>query len=125
MRVGVSHDPPFVQLREDAAPQGSDIERVKALAQSLDARIVWIPGSHAELLEDLEHFRLDLMVGGLAPQSPWKKRVALTRPYDVRDAKGHWTRRVMAVAPGENRWQLRVERFNRADAARTEVTNAQ
>lgn len=117
LRVGVVHDPPFVDARGDGAPRGPEARMVQALAQSLDARVAWIDGGADGLLEDLEHFRLELVIGGLSAQSPWRKRVALTLPYRVRDAHGRLVERVTAVPPGENRWQMRVERFQRSPAA--------
>lgn len=117
MRVGVIHDPPFVRLRGPGEPRGPEVALAQALAQSLDARVVWVLGGQDELLEDLEHFRLDLVVGGLSPQSPWQQRIALVRPFKTRGEHG-LVPRVAAVPPGENRWQLRVERFTRGEVGR-------
>lgn len=90
----------------------------RALAGSLDARVSWVDGGAGELFEDLEQFRLDMVIGGVSAQSPWRHRVALSLPYPIRDADGRLVRRVSALPPGENRWQMRVERFQRSPAAR-------
>ena len=42
MRVGVSHDPPYVVLTHGADPRGDDIARVRALARTQGARIEWV-----------------------------------------------------------------------------------
>lgn len=118
MRVGVVHDPPFVRLRGAGAPRGAEVEFARALARSLDARVAWVAGGHDALLVDLEEYRLDLVLGGLSADTPWKERVALIRPFKARDARGRLVPRVLAVPPGENRWQLRVERFSRSEAGR-------
>lgn len=124
MRVGVIHDPPFTSLRDAPQPRGNEVRMVRALAQSLDARVEWSEGGEDELLDELQHFRLDLVIGGVSPQSPWRKRVALTLPYRVRDAHGRQVQRVTAVPPGENHWQMVVERFQRSAAARAILQDA-
>lgn len=118
LRVGAIHDPPFVQLREGRAPAGREPQMVHALARSLDARVQWVAGGSDALLGELERSRLDLVIGGLAPRSPWRRRVGLTLPYAAADAHGRPRTRVAAVPPGENRWQMRVERFQRTPQAR-------
>lgn len=123
LRVGVIHDPPFVDLRDAGgsgrlAPHGREVRMARALADSLDARVSWVDGGAGELFEELEHFRLDMVIGGVSAQSPWRQRVALGLPYPIRDAEGRLVRRVSALPPGENRWQMRVERFQRSPAGR-------
>lgn len=118
LRVGAIHDPPFVALHDGTRPSGPEVRMAYALAESLDARVLWVDGGSDDLLEDLEHFRLDLVIGGLSEQTPWQRRIALTLPYRARDAHGRLQHRVAAVPPGENRWQMRVESFQRSPAAR-------
>lgn len=117
MRVGVIHDPPFVRLRA-GAPTGREVAMVRALADSLDARVEWVDGGTYELLAGLQHFRLDLVIGGISPDTPWAGHVALTSPYMARDERGLLVRRVTALPPGENRWMMQVERFQRSPRAR-------
>lgn len=114
MRVGVIHDPPFTSLRDAPQPRGSEVRMVRALAQSLDARVDWSEGGEDELLDELQHFRLDLVIGGVTPQSPWREHVALSLPYFAHNREGWLVERVAALPPGENRWQMRVERFQRS-----------
>lgn len=120
LRVGVVHDPPFVQLHAEQAgplhvePEGSETELVRALARAMDARVIWFGGSPDSMLEDLEHYRLEMVVGGLSRESPWRRRVTLAREYHACGAQGLRLPRVMALPPGENAWQLRVERFVRS-----------
>lgn len=114
MRVGVIHDPPFVDLRSGPQPRGSEVAMLRALAHSLGAEVAWFDGGHDRLLDDLEHYRLDAVIGGLSPDSPWGKHVALTLPYYLHDHRGWLVDRVTALPPGENRWQMQVERFQRS-----------
>jgi polar amino acid transport system substrate-binding protein len=80
MRVGIIVDTPWVT---DSAGGAGGIEGalVRSLAARLHARIDWIHGEESGLLQTLAQREIDLVIGGLTTQSPWKKQVALTRPY--------------------------------------------
>jgi polar amino acid transport system substrate-binding protein len=108
LRVGVEEHPPWVVMTA-TGPAGIEPELVGRLAHGIGARPVYRRGSESELLEALDRRELDLVVGGLREDSPWRGRVALTRPYYVeKDASaGH----VFATAAGENGWLVHVERF--------------
>lgn len=119
MRVGVSHDPPYVVLTESAAPRGDDITRVHALADAQGARIEWVMLGHDALMRELLAFRLHLVVGGHARDSPWRPRVGWSRAWHARagaDDAPHERR--FALPPGENAWQLEVDRFIQAHERR-------
>lgn len=51
------------------------------LARDLRARIEWVRAPESQLLEALSLHELDLVIGGLTDASPWKQRVAFTRPF--------------------------------------------
>lgn len=88
----------------DAPDAARESELVRAFAADIRADVSWRHGSEHQLLTSLEHGEVDVVVGGgLVDDTPWKDRVALTRPYE-----GH---RVLAVVPGENAFLLRLERF--------------
>ena len=80
MRVGFAVDTPWVT---DSAPGAGGIEPalVRELARDLGARVEWTRGQQSQLLETLSKRELDLVVGGLDAKSPWKQKLALTRPY--------------------------------------------
>ena len=80
MRVGVTENPPWVVLQEDA-PAGAEVRLVEALAADLDADIEWVEGADAELMEALHGRSLHLVIGGLDATAPWSKQASLTRPY--------------------------------------------
>ncbi len=100
LRVGVSHNPPWTDITTEGDPTGREAELVLRIARELDARIEWHPGGEMGLLTRLENFELDLVIGGLTEDSPWKGRVGFTRPH----AKEGKQRYVLAVPPGENGW---------------------
>jgi hypothetical protein len=111
MRVGVAIHPPWTT---DSAGTFGGVEPalVRALARELRAEVAWTPGGESVLLPRLHKRELDIVIAGLDDATPWAKSVGVTRPY-------HWVtapekrRLVWAVAPGENRFQMRVEHFLR------------
>ena len=105
MRVGVVDHAPWARV-SDRAVAGVEPSLVADLARELHARPAWRLGAESELLRALHDRQLDIVIGGLTADSPWKTEVALTRPYEGGGDPKH----VLAVAPGENAWLLRVER---------------
>jgi polar amino acid transport system substrate-binding protein len=117
LRVGVSVHPPWVLPGPE--PVGVEPELVGELAEELGVEIEWHPGSTEALLARLEgrgkggsvvsdNPALDLVIGGLCQDSPWRKHVAFSLPYaDVDEGMG--CERVLAMPPGENAWAMRVD----------------
>ncbi|KLJ00967.1 transporter substrate-binding domain-containing protein [Luteimonas sp. FCS-9] len=110
MRVGVSHDPPFVELRAGHDPTGSEIELVQAFARDRGYTVEWIADGHDELMTALLDYRLHMVVGGHTDDSPWKD-VGWSRDFVLRDPDGTLARRRFALPPGENAWQLTLDRY--------------
>lgn len=111
LRVGVSHNEPFVSVR-GPVPSGREVELVEDYARTLDAEITWTADGEEELVDRLEHGRLDLMIGGLTDRTPWKQKVGLTRPYvETTDEFGQQEKHVMAVRKGENAFLLDLDEF--------------
>ncbi|MGE3180301.1 MAG: transporter substrate-binding domain-containing protein [Phycisphaerae bacterium] len=101
-------------------PRGIDVELINHVANKLQARIEWTVGGESELLEALEHYELDVVVGGLQEDSPWKSRVAMSRSYEEpQTGDRRKPRDVVALPPGENRWILFVEEALQAAAGLT------
>lgn len=114
LHVGFVVDTPWVIA---AGPGAGGIEGaiVSALARDVRARVEWTAGSESPLLTALHDGDLDLVVAGLTKDSPWSAKVSFTRPYYVDTTIVHGERaelpHVLAVRPGENAWQVRVERL--------------
>ncbi|HYF28195.1 MAG TPA: transporter substrate-binding domain-containing protein [Baekduia sp.] len=81
LRVGVTHAPPFVVVRDDREPGGVEARLVERFAARLDADVEWVRGSEAELMGALHGRQLDIVIAGLTRHSPWQREVTLTRPY--------------------------------------------
>lgn len=89
LRAGYVENAPWVA--GDGEPRGVEAELVREFARELNARVEWTRGSHAQLIEALERFEIDLVVGGLTRSAPGVAWVAATRPYH--------TSRVVVGAP--------------------------
>jgi hypothetical protein len=97
---------------------------VRALAEELHARVEWRPGGESVLLPLLKQRKLDLVIAGLDAKTPWSKAVGISRPYHtVSDPEQREL--VWAVAPGENAWQMHVERFLRSQRSRVDAMSIQ
>src|SRR6476620_7058042 len=79
LRVGLVEHPPWV-VRTAGEPAGVEPELVRRLAAELGATPEWHWGGE-EQLEALEHYHLDLLVGGITKNTPWKNRIGLAGPY--------------------------------------------
>ena len=122
LRAGLSAREPWSRVVA-GKPAGPEAELVEQLAAELNAQVDWTVGSETDLMTGLRQGNLDLAIGGFTDDTPWKDRVALTRPYLKLDANGHTEKHVIVIAPGENRWLMRVEQFlaGKGDRVRQEV----
>lgn len=111
LRVGVSHSPPYSDVR-GAEPAGSEADLAREFAASLDAEVQWVDGGEEHLMESLHHGELDLVIGGLTESSPWTDKAALTRPYtESTDSWGKSRKHVLAAPLGENAFLSELEQF--------------
>ena len=127
LRVGVSDNPPWVEVHDGAAQagrpaadthrteagevvSGREVDLLSGFGREREATVRWVPGAESELIEAMARGELDVMVGGLTTDSPWSKEVALTRPYaeDV-PPDGDTVQRVMATPLGENALLVALE----------------
>jgi len=114
LRVGFVVDTPWVTAVRDGAG-GIEGAIAAELARGLGARIAWTHASETPLLTALHDGDLDLVIAGLTKGSPWAAKASFTRPYYVDTTTMHGERaevpHVVAVRPGENAWQVHVERM--------------
>lgn len=94
MRVGVSHNPPWVILGR-GEPTGIEVEAVKAFAEEVDAEIEFYEGATEELAAAVHVHELDLLIAGLSATSKLSSEVTLTHPYVT-------TQVVVAVPPASD-----------------------
>lgn len=80
LKVGASEFSPWIRWQNDRVT-GLEAELVEDFARAIGARVEWVKGSEGMLMTMLEAHELHLVVGGITADSPWNKRVALTRPY--------------------------------------------
>ena len=111
MRVGASHDPPWVVVSTDGTVGGPEAELVQRYADAQGYRLTWLPGGHDALMGDLERTRLHAVVGGHHPDSPWQPRVGWSRPLALRASPdGPMPERRVALPPGQPAWHLAFDR---------------
>ena len=87
-------------------------------ARRLVARVERATGARAELsggplerqLARLEEGELDLVIGELASDSPWRASVTIVEPLATRRVGARVVELAPAVRNGENRWVALVER---------------
>lgn len=107
IRVGLSHDPPFVDLSA-GAPSGIEVAWFDAFARARGMRVEWVEGNHERLMHDLVALRLHAVAGGHMPSSPWRE-VSWSLPFHVATEAGMIERR-FALPPTESAWQLAIDR---------------
>lgn len=81
---------------------------VDALAQRIGARPTFHPGDAHDLLFDLQHGALDLVIGGLPSKTPFVQDVGLSKSAGPLFQPGEAEDRVLAVRNGENGFLLAV-----------------
>lgn len=107
LRVGIAENPPWVVVN-GAEVSGIEPQLVADIARHLHSQVKNVHGSETLLLEGLHRRELDVVIGGFTADSPWKRDVALTKPYhEDRNQRQH----VLALPPGENAWLMEVEKF--------------
>lgn len=104
--VGYAENPPWV-VKTAGGPAGIEPELLKGFAQTLNAEIRWKEGTEQNLLESLEKKEVHVVVSGMTSDTPWKNRVALTRPFYKQGGKQH----VMALITGENAFLTNLEKY--------------
>lgn len=110
MRVGLSHDPPFVELRPGQPPAGIEVALVAGFAREHGFEVEWVVRGHDALMQDVLDHRLHMVVGGHVADSPWTDS-GWSREFVLRDQAGGFARRRLALPPGENAWQMKVDRY--------------
>jgi ABC-type amino acid transport substrate-binding protein len=80
MRVGVIDHPPWTTVTPNGAARGIEGALMAEVARELRARIEWVRAPESRLLRALQLGELDVVIGGLTDDSPWKGRVAFTKP---------------------------------------------
>ncbi len=111
MRVGASHDPPWVVVAGGAV-RGPEAELVERFAREQGYRLTWLPGGHDALMRDLQRARLHAVIGGHHRDSPWKPNVGWSQPLSLRAAgEGPMPERRIALPPGQSAWHLAFDRY--------------
>ena len=102
LKVGVIENPPFTS-KTDNSFSGSEIDIVNSFASANNLQVSYHGGNESDLIEKLEKYELDILIGGFDKKSVWSKKAGFTRAYD----KKH----VLLVPKGENKLLVKLEEF--------------
>src|SRR5829696_6285113 len=80
MRIGLIENPPWV-IRTSDEPAGAEVELMRRFASQLGVAPEWHWGGDEDLFGALEIFELDAVAGGISDETPWSKRIGITRYY--------------------------------------------
>jgi len=81
LRVGIIEHRPWAWLDEAGSGAGVEPGLVRELASELEARVAWTGGPAHELLAAVRKHQLDLVIGGLPRDTPWRREVGLSTAY--------------------------------------------
>lgn len=90
LRVGALYAPPWVNGEAPAQAAGLEGLMMKQFAERLGVQLETHWGSGQELFDALSHHELDIVIGGLTHDNPWRHMVGLSAAY-------HTTRAVVAT----------------------------
>ncbi|MGV3541463.1 MAG: transporter substrate-binding domain-containing protein [Rufibacter sp.] len=106
LKVGYSENLPWV-VKGAQEPTGIEADLVKGFAQSINATVQWVPDTENELFQRLAKEELHLVIAGTTDDTPWKKKIAFTRPFAEVGKKKH----VINVIKGENAFVVALEKY--------------
>lgn len=82
LKVGFSPAEPWVSSAGTTdGPAGPEPDLIREWARAEGARILWVRGSEAQLVEGLEQNDLDIAVAGLVSRTAHGARIGMTQPY--------------------------------------------
>lgn len=112
MRVGASHEPPYLRVAPDGTVTGSDALLMEGFAREHGYRLTWVTDAHDALMRELKDADLHAVVGGHREQSPWTPEVGWSQPFRVREGgDGPLHERRIALPPGQSAWHLAIDRY--------------
>lgn len=111
LRVGVTENAPWVELRNSAVPSGTEPALILEFAERLESKIEWSVGSEAHLMDALDRGDLDVVLGGFLDDTPWSELGAVTRPYAETTTSEGTEKHVMVVRMGENAFLVALEKY--------------
>lgn len=118
LTVGVTESRDRVASIEGDEATGLEPDLMRDFAATVDADVVFVEGSEAELIDLLERGAIDIAIGGFLDDTPWADRAATTLPYEeTTDATGATQRHVLLTPLGENAFLLALDRFLTEDGA--------
>lgn len=117
LRVGVTHNPPWVDT-SGGEPRGTEVELLERFAADAGASVSWREGSEGVLADALRSGDLDVAIGGYTDDTPWTTDAAVSAVYrETTTDDGVTEKHVVLARMGENRLLVDLETFLRANGA--------
>jgi polar amino acid transport system substrate-binding protein len=111
MRVGASHDPPYVVVAADGSVSGIEADLVQGFADAHGYRLTWAANGHDVMMRDLERAHLHAVIGGHHRKSPWEPKVGWSQSLHLRaNDDAPLPERRIALPPGQCGWHLAFDR---------------
>ena len=102
LHVGIVENPPYTIHRGEEW-EGREVALVDEFARMNDLDVQYIEGTESHLIDQLQHYNLQLVIGGFEKNTAWKGEAGLTIPYDHQH--------VLLVPKGENGLLYKLEHF--------------
>ncbi len=103
LKVGVVDNPPFASAKNDSYG-GSEVKMIREFAQQNNLEVKFETGNETDLVDKLEHYKLDVIIGGFTKKTLWKKKVGPTITYDKQ-------KHVFLIPKGENKLLTHLENY--------------
>ncbi|MDP0498588.1 MAG: transporter substrate-binding domain-containing protein [Verrucomicrobiota bacterium JB022] len=113
LRAGAFENPPWVTVEPDGTVTGVEVALIEDFARELGVSVEWSHEGAEDLFASLEKHELDVVIGGITQQNPWRTQLGFSLPFaTIHPGDGEEPKRqVMAVASGENAMLMRLEAF--------------
>lgn len=102
LNVGLAENHPFV-FQNNGHLGGTEVELIENFARRHNLKIRYTIDSESHLIEQLEKYKLHIVVGGFKKNTIWSSKAGITVPYDYKH--------VLLVPKGENRLLTKLEQY--------------
>ncbi len=103
LKVGVVNNPPFTSVENDSF-DGSEVKMIREFANNNKVQVKFEKGNETDLIDKLEHFKLDVVIGGFTKKTLWKKKAGPTVMYDKE-------KHIFLIPKGENKLLTHLDRY--------------
>lgn len=100
LKVGIVNNPPFTVISGEEY-SGIEVNLVRTFATRNNLKLDFTEGCESNLIRQLEHDQIDILIGGFDKKTVWTEKAGNTIPYDGKH--------IILVTKGENRLVFELE----------------